>query len=129
MSWAACAIAHYADDMGRYCENAQAWMDVAQADLESRGLGERREKILDIKTAGDLLSQCGLSVEFDINDMDKQLAVLALAIATGTRFEFPGGKPANGWIGYMLRANEAGYNLDLSEHLTRPELFSLQCNT
>lgn len=111
-------IGRYAEDMGTYCENIQHWLDVAECDLRERDLLERRDAILG-------LTNIFGSAVYDTNDMDSQLAVLALAMATGTRFEFPDGKLANGWISYMVRSHSDSFELDLHEYLTPMELLSL----
>jgi hypothetical protein len=115
-------IGRYAEDMGRYVEYAQRWQDVASADLRKRDLSERRDKIL--FGDGDLLFD-NAAVVYDVNDVDKQLAVLALAMATGTRFEFDDGKYANGWISYYMKSMLESFEMDLREFLTPLEILNL----
>jgi hypothetical protein len=119
MSWGALAVASYVRMMGIYHEHIQSWMDKAQQDLEARGLGERREAILGI---GDLFAEADAA--YPIDDVDAQTAVLALAIATGTRFEFQNGKYANGWIRHFIGAVEGDFSVDLAEKLTPGERFA-----
>lgn len=73
-------IGQYADDMATYFESVQEWLLVASEDLRVRNLLGRRDIILGIPSIfGNAM--------YDTSDMDKQLAVLALAMATGTEFE------------------------------------------
>ena len=116
-------IGRYADDMGTYCEYAQKWLDVASLDLRERDLSARRDRILFGDNEPLLFDNA--TIVYDVNDMDKQLAVLALAMATGTRFEFDDGKYANGWISYMLRGFTGSFELDLHEFLTPFEILTL----
>lgn len=115
-------IGRYADDRGTYAEYAQHWLDVASLDLRERNLSERRDKIL---FGNEPLLFDSATVVYDVNDVDKQLAVLALAMATGTRFEFDNGKYANGWISYYMRSMLESFEMDLHEFLTPIEILNL----
>lgn len=114
-------IGRYAEDMGTYCENVQKWLDVAKFDLSERGLSDRFYSVLGIN------QNFFVSVDtiYETSEMDRQLAVLALAMSTGTRFEFENGKYANGWIGYMLKGFVNSSELDLQEYLLPTEILQL----
>jgi hypothetical protein len=119
------SIGRYAEDMGTYCENIQHWLDVASADLTARQQLDRRDKILGIDSSAAVEFFAAANTVHQTDEMDRQLAVLALAIAGGTRFEYPNGKHANGWIMYMLRGFTGTFELDLREYLTPIEILYL----
>ncbi len=104
-------IGRYAEDMGTWCENMPRWCDIAAEDLRERDLADRCAAILE----GDS----------ETLETERHMAVLALAMATGTRFEFPDGSYANGFISYMLRSSLESFELDLQEFLTPTELMEL----
>jgi hypothetical protein len=116
-------IGRLADTMGTYCENNQHWLDVASLDLQERGLSGRRDDILFGDEVHGLFDSA--PVVYDVYDMDKQLTVMALAIATGTRLEFPNGKYANGWIMALARGCTESFELCLSDFLTTIEMMAL----
>ncbi len=120
MSWGALGVSAYADQMGKYCENIQTWLDISKKDLTAKGYENRYNQILGVT---DIFET---EITYPVNDIDRQLAVLALAIATGTRFEFIDGKYANDWILFMSGKHECMFDSDLSEYLTKAELLQLK---
>jgi len=117
MSWGANAVARFAEDMSILCENNQAWLDKSRSDLENKRLRDRFYEILGIDPYPDIFP-----MEYEVNDPDRQLAVFALAIASGTRFEFLDGKCANGWIRYMVGGcGCSSYAECLNDYLTPKE--------
>jgi len=103
MSWAACAMAHLADQMSAYTSNVQGWLDQAKRDLEDRHLSRRFFEVLGLgDDAPDILP-----MQHEVNDISRQMAALLLAIGTGTQFEWNEDRPmradrtANGWLLYF----------------------------
>jgi hypothetical protein len=121
MSWGAIGMARYAEQMGLYAENIQAWIDAAKKGLEDRGLINRFWQI--VKSDGGEGEEIFF---YSINDMDRQLAILSLAMANGSRFEFTDGKFANGWILLLANGHEDNFETSLADYLSSAELLRLK---
>ncbi len=122
MSWGAVGVARYADQMGTYCENIQAWLDESKKSLAEHGLLDRFYEILNVQdfvTGEDFI--LGASVSYPTDDVDRQLAVLLLAISNGARLFFNDGKFANGWIRSFANSCDDLFQSDSLEYLTPDE--------
>ena len=106
----------YCQNRGIYAENIQNWLNQAYRELGEKRLRDETDRILGIEYA-DLFMTGNKNIEVETNDMGRQLALLALAISCGTRFEFPNGEQANDWIEYYISSMEGRYEVDLRNHL------------
>ena len=62
----------------------------------------------------------GFEVNYPVDEVDRQLAIFALAMATGTQFMFKDGKHANGWLNYFIGCCD----VDLDKILLSKELLA-----
>jgi hypothetical protein len=116
MSISTASVVTYGQNRGVYAENVQNWLNQAYRELGEKRLSGEADRILGIEFA-DLFITANKALEVETNDVGGQLALLALAMSCGTRFEFPNGEQANGWIDYFIYIMEGGYQVDLRNHL------------
>jgi hypothetical protein len=125
MSWGAVGVARYAEQMGLYAENIQGWLDKSHKDLEAAGLISRFWQIAGV---GDWFDggEVERAISYPLDDMDRQLAILSLAMANGSRFEFTDGKFANGWIAMIATGHEDNFETSLVDYLTSAEMLQFK---
>lgn len=136
---------NHIEKMSLYNYHIQAWLDRAYVDLRLRHLENRWNEILDLSDLFDmymggvaevdddkstnLFALANRSISYEVNDIGRQLSVLALAIATGSEFLFENGEDANQWILRLITELEDQFHFKLRDYLPPSELIDLARST
>lgn len=97
-------IGRYAEDMSRWTLNLQRWMDEAKDVLIMSGLSDWYERVAKLDDAATAWLAQYADVEGELDEIDRQAAILYKAMLNGKQFACDDNPYANGWISYFVRA-------------------------